>query len=374
MALPFFSQVLVYVALVRRKWFEHRCPATGELLSWWRKQEGPPASDLDLPMEETANGERVPRQLVLDYAHLQSPAIVLFSGNPSVHSVCPSHIPTRGGELVTITGTNLSDGQGRVSVIINDRSQRIVHATPTEVRFRTTDQSKTGVVGCSIESNTGSYNLQGCILEVGRPVIHAAYLETDQLVGALRPGDTWLVLGDNFGNDATLLQATLLFAGDITFKCQSVRLVDSHSTFSFVVPRGYGDQVVLKLTNNASHSCVLEDPLSFVPLQIHSLRSPLSDSILLVGGPFPCDAVVTLGDTTALEGVVGNNGRELRVHLPVDGIGTDLAIMVMMPGQYRVVVPANLTFSFAERQQLPGDLNFHVLLLRVIVHLEQKKR
>lgn len=345
----------MYVALVRKKWINktkkigprRSDDVTGGLLSWWRRQEGPPSTSLPVPVQQSATVVLAPSAPIRDFAHLQSPPIVLFSGDPIVQSVYPSVIPSRGGMQVTITGINLCDGGGGVTVVINGRSQIIISATPVEVSFLTSEQSKSGVVRCSIESNTGSYSLQGRLLQVGAPVIITAHHETDHTCRVLRPGDTWHLVGENFGYDATNDALKVMFAidGDVSFKCQSVCLVHPHSTLSFVVPIGYGSGC-LKLIKHSSHSCVLDRAISFGHLQVRSIRARESETIILEGGPFPCDAAVSLGDTTGLKGVVGNHGRELRVKLPAGRTGTNLAIQVMLPGEYIVAVPANLTFSY----------------------------
>lgn len=307
----------------------------GVLPPWVMKQ----TSD---PMFKTRPG--LPNHL--DFAHLQSPPVPLFTGRPSIDSIDPSAITTRGGQQVCARGTNLCNGVEKVDVFVFGRRQDVIRSLPNEVTFFTCEQWKSGRAICQIESLVGSSQ---CAVEVDPPVIRGVSNISTPAQTGLIPGETWILYGDNFGNDATKLRVTFWYRGEFSFPADhnKLSLQENHSKLSFVVPNGYGDGVWLyihKLEAEGS-SVPYTETFNFAPVKVGSATRTATGSLVLNGGPFLPGAVVSVGLTNNLASTLGNNGRELHVTVPGTITGQELPIKVTLPGLYSVDVSPTATFS-----------------------------
>lgn len=287
---------------------------------------------------------RDPQSREVDYAHVQSSAAVRISaGRPVVNDFSPSQIRTQGGELVKVFGTNLrSDVQGeQVAIRMRGTPQRLVVATRNEIIFETTEQSQGGDAQVEIDSHMPMYGFKLLV----QPMRITAVLPASCCGDAgLVAGATWYIIGENFGNDPSILEASL---GD--FKVGVLRLVDAHKKIAFEVPPGFGSGIPLVLTKAGEVLKALQG-LDFSGLAIRSAHQRGS-TLFLQGGPFPTGARadVRIGSSQPVSARITNVGKELTATIP-PGSGRGVAIEVYLNDTYRVQVPESVTFNYPENR------------------------
>ncbi len=256
----------------------------------------------------------------------QSIPMMVNYNEPVISSIEPSHGPTQGGTLVTLTGTDFGTA-GTVTVGGNPGS--IDLWTDTSVSFLT--PAGQGVTRPVILS-TGGQDSNPMAFNYDPPVISSMVPLSFPTGG----GASITLNGNNFGSSMPDTTVTAVISG----VAQPLPVVSvDHGQLVCVSPTGEGTDNTLSVTISGQTSNSL--PFSFGPPVIDSMdinHGPTEGGTLvtLTGQNFGLAPAVTLGGTNCP--LNGNSHTQISFYTP-QGQGTSLPVIVAAAGQTSNAVP-----------------------------------
>ena len=286
-----------------------------DILSWSNTEIQflmPPGSGT-VPVIVTAGGQ-------------QSNPMMVNYNEPVINSIEPSHGPTQGGTLVTLTGTDFGTA-GTVTVGGNPGS--IDLWTDTSVSFLT--PAGQGVTRPVVLS-TGGQDSNPMAFNYDPPVISSMV----PLPFPTGGGASITLNGNNFGSSMPDTTVTAVISG----VAQPLPVVSvDHGQIVCVSPTGEGTDNTLSVTISGQTSNSL--PFSFGPPVIDSMdinHGPTEGGTLvtLTGQNFGLVPAVTLGGTNCP--LNGNSHTQISFYTP-QGQGTGLPVIVAVAGQTSNAVP-----------------------------------
>jgi hypothetical protein len=163
--------------------------------------------------------------------------------------------PTKGGVIVTITGTNFGSVIEEVEIKIGNNYTCLIGETPVSNPGK-------GLIYCELQPGTGSDGLRVGVKGLFSQPYPFAYdsptvsLLTPSSQGDVKGGQQLVVQGTNFGNDARQIRVYLQGAGNFSRECEAVDVLVVHSiviceypSYANLVPDGSGgfEQVAIKV-------------------------------------------------------------------------------------------------------------------------------
>jgi len=163
--------------------------------------------------------------------------------------------PTKGGVIVTITGTNFGSVVEEIEIKIGSNFTCIIGETPVS-------DPGNGLIYCELQPGTGRDGLRVGVKGLLSEPYPFAYdsptvsLLTPSSQGDVKGGQQLVVQGTNFGNDASQIRVYLQGAGNFSRECEAVDVLVVHSiviceypSYANLVPDGSGgfEQVAIKV-------------------------------------------------------------------------------------------------------------------------------